>query len=321
MQIKMLRSRLRREFNISATTLLTYYGIMNVAVMGVMILDIIIIAIRQYSIQGPDFELTEEMIAMTANNGLGYFLAIAVGTLIMILWKKRQFCFHEIWRSNNRMRFGSFWAILCFFVSGQAFAQLYAVGVEWVLNQFGLSAMEAMEAASGMSESVTLFIYGAFLAPIFEEILFRGLILRTLMRTGKKFAIFASAYFFGMFHGNIIQTPFAFLVGLVLGYVAAEYSMWWAILLHMINNLILGEVLPHVIEPLPVMGQEVIYAVINWGCAITAVVIGIVKRKEIKKYLFEKRMQAICFKCFFTSPVVLTFSALMLLNMILIFIL
>lgn len=321
MDPKLIRCRLRQEFNVSATVLLAYYGIMNIAVIGVMFLDVIIMIVRQISIHGPDFEITDEMFAAVASNGWGYILAIAVGSLIMILWKKSKFCFREIWHSKNRMRFGSFWAILCFFISGQAFVQVYAMGLEWALNQFGLSALEAMEAASGLSNSVSIFIYGAFFAPIFEEILFRGLILRMLMPTGKKFAIFASAYFFGMFHGNIIQTPFAFLVGLVLGYVTVEYSMWWAILLHMINNLVLGELLPHIIAPLPLMGQEIIFAVLNWGCAIAAIVIGVVKRMTIKNYIFEKRMHGICFKSFFSASVVWVFTGLMLLNLILFFLL
>ena len=140
------------------------------------------------------------------------------------------------------------------------------------------------------------------------------------MPTGKKFAIFASAFLFGMFHGNIVQTPFAFALGLVLGYVTVEHSLIWAIVLHMINNLVLGEMLPYVVAPLPVVGQKVIYDTINWGCAAAALLICICKWKQIKRYLFEKHMHPLCFKCFFSSPVVLVFTGLMLLNMILFFV-
>ena len=36
-------------------------------------------------------------------------------------------------------------------------------------------------------------------------------------------------------HGNIPQAVFAIFVGVVLGYVTIEYSIWWAILLHIFN--------------------------------------------------------------------------------------
>ena len=275
--------------------------------------------LEQASISGMDFVITDEMLTGVTGSGWGYILAVAAAFLALVLWKKGRLHFFQSWKSNHPMKFGSFWALLCIFISGQAFVQLYANGLEWLLNQFGLSAFDAMEAASGGSDTISMFIYGALLAPIFEEIIFRGLILRMLMPTGKKFAIFATAYLFGFFHGNIIQTPFAFLVGLVLGYVAVEYSIIWAIILHMINNLVLGELLPYVLAPLPVLGQSMIYDVINWGCAVAALVICICKRKVIRQYLFKKRMHPLCFKSFFSSPVVLVFTGLMLLNIFLIF--
>ena len=319
MDCRIICKRLRREFNISAGVLLIYYAVMNVAVYLVAFLDAFLRILEEVRISGWGTETAEKILAKTVDNGWGYILAIATAFLCMILWKKRSFCFVEIWKSNRPMKFGAFWAILCIFISGQAFVQLYADGLEWLLNHFGLSVYEAIAAVSGGSNSISMFLYGALFAPVFEEILFRGLILKTLMPTGKKFAIFASAFFFGMFHGNIVQTPFAFALGLVLGYVATEYSLVWAIGLHMINNLVIGEVLPYVLAPLPVMGQEVIYNAINWGCAIAALVICVCKWRQIKQYLFENRMQPLCFGVFFSAPVVLVFTGVMLMNIFLFF--
>ena len=74
--------------------------------------------------------------------------------------------------------------------------------------------MAALESSSGMQEGLAMFIYASILAPISEEILFRGLIQHSLLPFGKKFAVFGSALLFGIFHGNLAQTPFAFLAGL-----------------------------------------------------------------------------------------------------------
>ena len=43
-------------------------------------------------------------------------------------------------------------------------------------------------------------------------------------------------------HGNFAQIPFALAAGLILGYIAMEYSIWHSLLLHISNNLILGDV-------------------------------------------------------------------------------
>ena len=68
-----------------------------------------------------------------------------------------------------------------------------------------------------VNETLSMFIYGSFLAPFGEEILFRGFLLQNFKRYGVRFAIIFSAILFGIYHGNIVQTPFAFILGLMKG--------------------------------------------------------------------------------------------------------
>ena len=42
-------------------------------------------------------------------------------------------------------------------------------------------------------------------------------------------------------HANVVQIVFAFFVGLVLAYITEEYSIKWAILIHIINNFVFAE--------------------------------------------------------------------------------
>lgn len=65
-------------------------------------------------------------------------------------------------------------------------------------------------------------ILTAILAPIGEELMFRGVILRRLSTVSQRFAIFASALIFGLMHGNLIQMILGFCVGLVFGYTAVK---------------------------------------------------------------------------------------------------
>lgn len=56
------------------------------------------------------------------------------------------------------------------------------------------------------------------LAPVFEEIFYRGIIMRSLSRVSKYFAIFVSSAAFGLAHGNIYQFILGFTVGIVFAY-------------------------------------------------------------------------------------------------------
>ena len=79
----------------------------------------------------------------------------------------------------------------------------------------------------------------AIVAPIFEEILFRGAIQGHLLRSGVRpqYAILLSALVFGIIHGNPAQIPFAFVLGLLLGWLYyITGSLLPGILLHFINN-------------------------------------------------------------------------------------
>ncbi len=77
------------------------------------------------------------------------------------------------------------------------------------------------------------------LAPLVEELLFRGAIQGHLLRKwgSPALAIFISSLIFGMIHGNPAQIPFAFVIGVALGWVYyMTGSLVPGILMHFINN-------------------------------------------------------------------------------------
>lgn len=77
-----------------------------------------------------------------------------------------------------------------------------------------------------------------FIAPLFEELVFRGVVLNDIRRSFGSFtAIIASALLFSVIHLNMAQILPAFLAGIVFGYVyVVSRSIWSVIILHMINN-------------------------------------------------------------------------------------
>ena len=84
---------------------------------------------------------------------------------------------------------------------------------------------------------ITLFCIGV-LPALVEEFAFRGVILGTMRKYMSDGAsIFLSAMLFALLHGNLVQIPFAFGVGLVLGYAAVYTgSMIPGVVIHGINN-------------------------------------------------------------------------------------
>lgn len=83
-----------------------------------------------------------------------------------------------------------------------------------------------------------LILAGGILAPIAEELIFRGLVyLRLRDYLGVKNAIVISSLLFGIYHGNVVQGIYAFSMGMLFAYGMEKFkSLWAAILLHMAGN-------------------------------------------------------------------------------------
>lgn len=315
MEEKQIRKYLRRSFRPLGWSLTGYYLIMNIMVVLTMVADASKLVLNALKRGRPIMQFSA-MMDKVSGNAWGYLAAIAVGLVILLAWKGWDFFREEVFARNRRMTVGKFLAIVCVFLGCQVAASLYAAILEFLLNCLGLSAMTALEAATITADSFSMFLYASIAAPIAEELLFRGFLQRSLLPFGKKFAIFGSALLFGIFHGNLVQTPYAFLVGLVLGYVAAEYSVWWAIWLHMINNMVLADLLPRFLSFLPGMAGNVVMGCITWAFAIAGTVILIVKRREVKAYIRGESMDTRCLRGFFLNSGFIVLAVLMIVNML-----
>lgn len=84
----------------------------------------------------------------------------------------------------------------------------------------------------------TDIIYAICIAPILEEIVFRGVLMTYLKKYGIQTAIIVSSLFFGISHYNIYMIIPAFFIGVVLAYVSCKYSIKYSILLHILLNIV-----------------------------------------------------------------------------------
>ena len=202
------------------------------------------------------------------------------------------------------------------FLGAQFLSQIALTLLELILNGFNLSILEGAQALSPSTDNLSMFLYAGILAPVTEEILFRGLIQKTLMPYGRNFAIFVSAFTFGLFHGNLVQSPFAFLVGLVLGYVAAEYSIAWAMLLHMINNLLLADAMNRLTYGLPAETAGMIIWSVLLLFALAGMVVLLRRRKDIREWLRQEPIHRTYLGCFFSSAGTVLFLLVMVVMMV-----
>lgn len=127
-------------------------------------------------------------------------------------------------------------------------AAIAAVGTilpsEWIIEQLQFSMPEATEKLfEQIMGEPTGYLAIGLLAPLAEELVFRGAILRKLLGVlGGKWhwvAILISALIFGAVHLNVPQFVHATLIGLLLGWMYYRTrSILPGVLLHWVNNTV-----------------------------------------------------------------------------------
>jgi len=126
--------------------------------------------------------------------------------------------------------FGLFLSVVGGFYSGYFQSLLQLIGLQVQLAQFS-------SFPNNIPALILYFIQLSVLAPLCEEFIFRGLILQNLRKYGNFFAILVSSVMFGIVHGNLSQTPFAFVVGVALAITVIETgSIWVSVLIHCLIN-------------------------------------------------------------------------------------
>lgn len=89
---------------------------------------------------------------------------------------------------------------------------------------------------------IFIFISTCIIAPIFEEVLYRGVLLNGLLKKyNYKKAIIYSALIFGIAHMNLPQGVNAFFLGVIIG-LAYYYtrSIYLCMTMHFVNNFLVN---------------------------------------------------------------------------------
>lgn len=129
--------------------------------------------------------------------------------------------------------------VLYAFFLGMSINILAAVAINFIdLQQYESTDFELLEIMIKQNKFIISILLIGIIVPIFEEILFRGLIFNELKKgVNIYFAVILQALVFGAYHGNLIQGIFTSILGVVLGitYIYTE-SIWVPIFIHIGNN-------------------------------------------------------------------------------------
>lgn len=188
----------------------------------------------------PDLTAMQLIVSMAA------FSAVTAAVFLLMRW-----C--VVSRSYVRSRP---WSVLFWCVMAAAGAIIPSIWLQeqmpempnWLNNEFDMILKDRLG-----------YIVVGLLAPLVEEMVFRGAILRALLDRGGRHwtAITISAVLFAVVHGNPAQMPHAFLVGLLLGWMYYRTdSIVPGVAYHWVNNSIayvMYNVMPDPDVPLAVL--------------------------------------------------------------------
>lgn len=166
----------------------------------------------------------------------------------------------------------------------------------WIGNLIGLTITEILgnliqsEIANPIVETIdsssiyTNLLLMVIMAPIFEEIIFRKLLIDRTIKYGKGVSILLSALIFGLFHGNLNQFFYAFIIGGFFAYVYIKTGkIIYTILLHLTINffgsiisVIVGNSLNNInaMESIPIADAGII--IIYFLVYVLIVIVGVI---------------------------------------------
>lgn len=182
----------------------------------------------------------EHLISEGLNSGLLYLfsvLAVLICGIIFAFWYR--------WEIRGEVKVNirsilSFRWIVILLALGLAI-QLFFTGamslLQPLLTDIFSSYAKQMEYLFSGHEIVVILMV-IFIAPISEELIFRGVILHMAGRTLPfVLANLLQALLFGVYHWNLVQGVYAFFIGLILGFIYRRFGhIFVPMLLHMIIN-------------------------------------------------------------------------------------
>ena len=156
-------------------------------------------------------------------------------------------------------------------------------------------------------------LLGCVIAPVCEEYLFRGLLLNRLRPYGERFAVWASALCFGLFHGNFSQFFYACAIGVLFaGVVLKTGRLRQAMLLHALINFVGTGLIP-LLSGLGEAGDWLLTLLVLAAMFVGLAFLPAMRREFSPAPGWKGLTAGEAWRCFLGSPGMLCFLALFLL--------
>lgn len=189
----------------------------------------------------------------------------------------------------------------------QAFSVLFATLVVPVFDViFGTDTygkLADLDSLKSITQIIATCLYTCIIAPVTEELVLRGFVLKNLSRTNQLFGIIATSFLFGLIHDNVPQFILAFTVGILLGYITIKHnSILPAIAVHIVINT--SSTIISLISEISVSAGNVISVIWEFGVLIfgLAVVVFAFAKGKFKFPKPVKAQKKRGFSLFFTTP-------------------
>lgn len=222
--------------------MLLYLGV-TFAVEFIFMIAVAVLGISRYGATDQS-QLYDFIMNATMSQALSMTLLAGLATAPILIFiyirdnnKDRRNGTFVKYKLNNILKY---LLIIPFGAFNMLWANYFVALLQLVMPKFMLeSYTDTQQIIEGGGFLIQLLTAG-IVAPIVEELIFRGLVYRrTKKMTGTIAAAILSAALFGVFHGNWIQAPYAFIIGIVAVFVYEKFkSIVAPIMLHMSANIL-----------------------------------------------------------------------------------
>ena len=320
LEIKSAKKSARKDFNKIGMGLLIFLLILNT--LAIVVVAVTVIFSKGLLSNYDEFEFLQT-VNLAANDLVTipsmFFAGIAI--LSMMLIKHNDVIFFKVSKPKKNI-----FALICI---AFIFFMLSNVLTEMLINNLSLiginndfSILLEDYYRGNMIDNLFYLVFVAVVPSFVEEYLFRGVILGALRKYGDGFAILISAIMFGIMHGNFVQIPFAFIGGLILGYITVySGSIIPAMIIHFMNNSfsVISEII------LEEQGEQIslIITLIVYSIFVALSIWGVFYLTKKDKNIFKLNASSdtiLTFKdkvkCFIKTPTIMIYNIIMIIQAI-----
>lgn len=190
------------------------------------------LTIQLYSMLNPGIQIDLLALVMACTDQI----SIVSGAITLVVLA----AFFLLRRKNPLKETGFRFAHGRYVFLGCGIAPVFYTAVTIVLGLLPEAWLEDYAEASAAlnQEGILVVIATVIIAPVVEEVIFRGLILSRLSRALPGWlAVLISALLFGVCHGQIVWVAYAFVLGVVFGFLSLRArSIWPSLVAHLFFN-------------------------------------------------------------------------------------